>query len=391
VAVVGGGPAGLTAAYYLALMGHRVTIYEKRKYLGGMLRYGIPSYRLPRERLQWDIDAVLSTGNITVKLETDIGDAAAIHALGAQYHSLFLTIGAHTEKRLGIEGESLRGVMSAVELLRAIGDNAFPDFTGKRVAVIGGGNVAMDAARSAIRLGAAKVSLVYRRRQEDMTALPEEVYGAAAEGCDLVTLQAPLKIEGNASDEAVALWTEPQMIGPMENGRPKPVCAGKAPVRLPCDILILAIGQDIDSKAFAEYGVKTRRGAIAAGPDGSIEGMSHDPGMAGVFAGGDCVTGPATVIRAIEAGKVAASNIDRALGFSHTITCDMEIPAPPLGDKKPWGRVNMEERESSARKRDFDPVEAPMSCPEATGEAGRCLRCDKFGLGAFRGGRIRQW
>jgi NADPH-dependent glutamate synthase beta subunit-like oxidoreductase len=364
-------------------MGHDVTVYEKRRHPGGMLRYGIPSYRLPRASLQWDIDAILSTG-VQLKLEADVGGEIVIETLRDQYDAIFIAIGAHTEKKLGLAGEDLRGVMSAVQILRAAGDGETPVFKDKRVIVVGGGNVAMDAARTLVRLGAAKVSIVYRRRQEDMTASPDEVQAAVAEGCEIMPLQSPVKIEG-AGENVAALLTQPQIAGPVENGRPKPLDAELPENRIPCDILVLAVGQDIDAAPFEKQGVKTKRNLIQTQPDGGIEGMP------GVFAGGDCASGPATVIRAIAAGKAAAANIDRFLGFHHTISIDVAIPPPGSADKKKWGRVNPRERNSQERKTDFENVELGMSCEEARQEAGRCLRCDRCGYGTFRGGRNAQW
>ena len=175
-------------------MGHEVDVYEKRRQLGGMLRYGIPSYRFPREKLDQEINSILSLG-ITVHTEVDVGKDIQFEQLRGQYDSIYISIGAHTDKKTGIPGEESPGVVSAVEMLRAIGDNEMPDFTGKKIVVIGGGNVAMDVTRSAVRLGAEKVSCVYRRRQVDMTALPVEVEGAVAEGVELLTLMAPVRIE----------------------------------------------------------------------------------------------------------------------------------------------------------------------------------------------------
>ena len=169
-------------------MGHKVTIFEQRKQLGGMLRYGIPNYRFPRKKLDEEIDSILSTG-IEVKKNISVGKDISFDDITKEYDATYISIGAHADKKIGIEGEDAKsGITSAVEMLRAIGDGDMPDYTGKKVIVIGGGNVAMDVARSSIRLGASKVSIVYRRRKEDMTALEEEGAGAEAEGCDILEL-----------------------------------------------------------------------------------------------------------------------------------------------------------------------------------------------------------
>ena len=385
VAVVGGGPSGLSAAYYLSLMGHKVTVYEKRRQLGGMMRYGIPSYRFPREKLDGEIRSILSLG-IEVHTEVDIGGDLTLEQLRGQYDALYLSIGAHTDKKVGIEGEDAIGVMSAVDMLRHIGDNEMPDFTGMNVAVIGGGNVAMDVTRSAVRLGAQRVTCVYRRRQEDMTAQVEEVEGAIAEGAEILTLHAPLRVEVE-DGRATALWAQPQLIGEVDKaGRPRPNTASVEPVRIPEDIIIVAIGQGIESKGFEQAGIKIQRG-------GTLLAYSSTqlPELDGVFAGGDCVSGPATVVRAIAAGKAAADNIDDYLGFHHEIEADVEIPTPRCEDIRPRGRVDCREREASERKCDFDCMECSMTDEEVAQEAGRCLRCDHFGYGIFKGGRVEKW
>ena len=385
VAVVGGGPSGLSAAYYLSLMGHKVTVYEKRRQLGGMMRYGIPSYRFPREKLDGEIRSILSLG-IEVHTEVDIGGDLTLEQLRGQYDALYLSIGAHTDKKVGIEGEDAIGVMSAVDMLRHIGDNEMPDFTGMNVAVIGGGNVAMDVTRSAVRLGAQRVTCVYRRRQEDMTAQVEEVEGAIAEGAEVLTLHAPLRVEVE-DGRATALWAQPQLIGEVDKaGRPRPNTASVEPVRIPADIIIVAIGQGIESKGFEQAGIKIQRG-------GTLLAYSSTqlPELDGVFAGGDCVSGPATVVRAIAAGKAAADNIDDYLGFHHEFEADVEIPTPRCEDIRPRGRVDCREREASERKCDFDCMECSMTDEEVAQEAGRCLRCDHFGYGIFKGGRVEKW
>ena len=389
VAVVGGGPGGLSAAYYLALMGHKVTVYEKRRRLGGMLRYGIPSYRLPRELLDREIASILSLG-VEAVTGVDVGADVPLETLRAQFDSVYIAIGAHTDKKTGIPGEDCPGVMSAVELLRAVGDDELPDFTGKRVVVIGGGNVAMDVTRSAVRLGAASVSCVYRRRQTDMTALPEETEGAIAEGAELLTLMAPVRIEAGPDGRVAALWAKPQIPGLVRGGRPAPCAAEQAEVRIPADVIIVAIGQGIETNAFERAGIPIHRGAIEALSNSSIAGASGVL-ASGVFAGGDCVTGPASAIRAIAAGKVAAANIDEYLGFRHEITTDVVIPDPDLSNKPCRGRINTTEREAAERRGDFVCIERGLTEQGAREESGRCLRCDHFGYGVFKGGRHEKW
>jgi len=385
VAIVGGGPSGLTAAYYLALMGHKPTVFEQREQLGGMLRYGIPSYRLPRKRLEWDIEAILSAG-VEVKLNSGVADEKSIKGLIDKYDAVYVAIGAHNYKMIGIEGEESNGVYSAVDLLREIGDAHLPDYEGKRVAVVGGGNVAMDVARTAMRLGASHVDIVYRRRKVDMTALPEEIEGAIAEGCRLFELRTPLRIEADKDGNVKALIIKPQKVGEYDaSGRPKSYPAQKNEQVVPCDIIIGAIGQEIDFEVFEKAGVSVLWNKLNT--DASMRVI----GMDGVFAGGDSVTGPSSAINAIAQGKVAAANIDNYLGYNHEITCDVEIPDTDLEDKTPCGRSELTSRYPDERNRDFDGFENGLLLEEAIQEAGRCLRCDRNSLGAFRGGRKAKW
>ena len=385
VAVIGGGPGGLTAAYYLSLMGHKVTVYEQRPKLGGMLRYGIPDYRLPQDVLDRDIEYILTAG-IKVHTGVSIGKDLSMDTIQNSFDAVYLSIGAHADKKLGLEGEDAENVISAVALLRGIGEGDVPDFTGKRVCVIGGGNVSMDATRTAIRLGAESVTCVYRRRVEDMTALAEEIEEAMAEGCQILPLQAPARIETDESGKVSALWTKPQIIGPYGNdGRPKPVNADTKQFRIPCDYIIVAIGQAIVAQPFEAIGVTTDRGAIQADLTSSV------PGVDNLFAGGDAVSGPATVIRAVAAGKVAAANIDTYLGFDHKISCDVEIPPAHFTNMPPCGRVNLKSNCTPNCKGDFSLVVEGMSLEEARQESSRCLRCDHFGYGSFKGGRNTEW
>lgn len=385
VAIIGGGPSGLSCAYYLSLMGHSVTVYEGRKKLGGMLRYGIPSYRFPRELLDAEIDSILSTG-IEVHTNISVGEDITFSQLQTDYDCLYLSIGAHTDKKAGIPGENSENVLSAVEMLRAIGDDIMPDFTGKKIVVIGGGNVAMDVTRSSIRLGAEKVTCVYRRRQTDMTALPEEVEGAIGEGAEIMSLSAPVRIEADEEGKAIALWVQPQIIGEKDKeGRPRPNKASLPEERIPADIIVVAVGQGTEIQGFEQSSIPIQRGTFVAGLSSQVSDMDN------VFAGGDCVTGPATAIRAIAAGKVAAANIDEHLGFKHEIEVDLDIPTPRLNNRPPHGRINMTEREACQRKLDFEDIECGLTEEGALAEASRCLRCDHFGFGIFKGGRELKW
>ncbi len=385
VAIVGGGPSGLSCAYYLTLMGHKVTVYEEAKQLGGMLRYGIPNYRFPRHLLNAEIESILSLG-IEVHTGVTVGKDIWIEDLQKEYDCLYIAIGAHQDKKTGIPGEDSVNVMSAVEMLRDIGDDIMPDFSGKKVVVIGGGNVAMDVTRSSIRLGAEKVTCVYRRRVEDMTALPDEITGAMAEGAEIMTLAAPVRIEADEEGVAKALWVQPQIIGEVDKaGRPRPGNADLPEVRLEADIIVVAIGQGIEISGFDAAGVPIKRGTFVAGLSGQVGDMDN------VFAGGDCVTGPATAIRAIAAGKVAAANIDEHLGYRHEITVDVEIPSPKLNNRAPHGRINTTEREAGQRRCDFEDIECGLTQEGAVTEASRCLRCDHFGYGIFKGGRVEKW
>lgn len=385
VCIVGGGPSGLSAAYYLSIMGHDVTVYEQRKQLGGMLRYGIPAYRLPREYLNHEIEGMKKAGFKTFT-GVSIGKDKSLEELRREFDAVYVSIGAHTDRKLRIEGEDARGVISAVELLRAIGDDVYPDFSGMKIVVVGGGNVAMDVARSAVRLGAESVKVAYRRRKDDMTALPEEVEGAIADGCEIVELAAPVRVEKNPDGSCRGLIIQPQLAGPIRSRRPEPIPASRPEQLLEADRILVAVGQGIDYRNIAEaVGIPIERGRISALDTSRVANTD------GIFAGGDCVTGPATVIRAIAAGKVAAANIDEYLGFYHEIETDVVLPPVRFDDRIPMGRINMQERPAAERRRDFCLMECAMTEEEAHQESGRCLHCDHFGYGIFKGGREEKW
>ena len=323
-----------------------------------------------------------------MKLETGVGRGEgmiSMETLRSEYDAVFISIGAHDDKKLGISNEDAEGVISAVDMMGCIGDGVMPDFRGKKVCVIGGGNVAMDCTRSAIRCGAEKVSIVYRRRKVDMTALEEEINGALEEGAEMKDLHAPHSIEVDRNGRVIGLWTEPKQVGLVHNRRADVISNGQGPELIPCDVVIVAIGQTIETQYFEEEGIPIKRGVIDARDWTAVDNAT------GVFAGGDCVTGPKTAIRAIAAGKVAAANIDNYLGYYHTITVDVDIPDVSLRDHKYCGRINMTEKYALDRKDNFEPMENGMSQRDAMQEASRCLRCDHFGCGIFKGGRRNEW
>ncbi len=304
VAVIGGGPSGLTCAYFLALMGHRVTVFEERAQLGGMLRYGIPAYRFPRERLDEDIRGILNAGTITARCGEAVG-AHEMAEIADTYHAVYVSIGAQTGKSLRIDGVDAEGVVSAVDLLGAIGDGDYPDFTGKRVVVVGGGNVAMDAARTARRLGA-EVTVVYRRGREEMPARAEEVHHAEQEGIRFQLLTNPTRILGDEKGWVSGVECVRMELGePDASGRRRPTAVEGSEFVIDIDMLVIAVGSKTNpliAKTTPDLEV-TPRSLIVADDD---TGATSKPG---VFAGGDAVIGAATVILAMGAGKRAAAGI----------------------------------------------------------------------------------
>ena len=383
VAVIGGGPAGISCAYYLTLMGHKVKIFEQRAHLGGMLRYGIPNYRLPREQLDSEIQWILDCG-IDVELNHSV-DGDEMTRLRSEYDAVYLAIGAHADKKLGLPGEDAEGVMSAVQLLRDMGDNNPPDFKGLTVAVVGGGNVAMDVARTSVRLGAEKVIIAYRRRVADMTAQDEEIAGAEGRG---LRGHGPARAQGGRRRRERPRGRPQGRAADHRRPQARPSRAARGRGRRRRGAV-----RPRDRGNWPGHRLRYLRGAgrackwgrIVTDPDGAV------PGQDGLFSGGDCQSGPATVIRAINAGKVAAGNIDNYLGFNHKIELDVELPPVQFKGKISCARCEMREREASERINDFDIVENGLTDQEAHQEASRCLRCDHFGFGAFRGGRIEQW
>lgn len=387
VGIAGGGPAGLTAAYFLALMGHSVTVYDEHEKLGGMLRYGIPEYRLPKDRLDEDIRAILNAGDIEVKTNIRVGRDIDIETLRERHDAVFLGLGVQIGNRLPVENANCKNVIPAADFLQDVSRGEAPDLTGKKVVLIGGGNVAMDAARTAVRLGAATIH-VFTRSRDDYTALASEMESAMQEGVRFRTLQSFLYLEEDIDDpeNICAVWLQPQIVGEFdEKGMVTTEHSSVYPSRFKCDYLILGVGQHCDVEAFEEAGIPVDRGLILA-DEACLVGEPGDD-MDGIFAGGDCVTGPSTAIRAIAAGQVAAYNIDEYLGYHHKVACEVKAPSAMPNRCVPTGRAEIEERDPFERRKDFEHVEIPMTPEEVERESGRCLRCDHFGCGSMEGGR----
>ena len=382
IAVVGGGPSGLTAAYFLSLMGHEVEIFEEHEKLGGMLRYGIPEYRLPKARLDEDIKAILGAGDIRVHLGTKIGKDITFEELRKQHDAVYIGIGAQLGNRMPMENADAKNVVPAADFLQEVAHGRARDLTGKKVVLIGGGNVAMDAARTAVRLGAESIH-VFTRKRDDYTALADEIFGAVNEGVRFRTLLSFLNIEADEeTNEVRAIWLQPEIIAEYDhNGMMTTEHSSNYPYRFKCDLLILGVGQRSDTADLENEGVPVERGRIIADETCMVSGMD------GVFSGGDCVTGPSTAINAIAAGQVAAYNIDEYLGYHHKVSDDTVVPPAYPNPCVPTGRAEIETKDPFERKDNFEPVELGMTHEEAMREAGRCLRCDHYGCGVMKGGR----
>ncbi len=382
IAIVGGGPSGLTCAYFLSLMGHKAIVFEEHEKLGGMLRYGIPEYRLPKEKLDDDLETILKAGDIEIRYGTKVGRDIDFKELRSNFDAVYLGIGAQLGNRMPIENADLPNVIPAADFLQNVAKGQTMDLKGKRVVLIGGGNVAMDAARTAARLNAATIH-VFTRKRDDMTALSSEIRSAMQEGVRFRTLLSFLHIEADKETGlANAVWLQPQIVGPYDkNGMMTTEHSSAYPYRFKCDLLILGVGQRSDVAPFENAGLPVERGRILADETCQVKDME------GVFSGGDCVTGPSTAINAIAAGQVAAYNIDEYLGYHHKVECSVKIPGAMPNNCIPTGRAVIEERDPFERVTDFTHVEIPMTEEEGLREAGRCLRCDHFGCGSMVGGK----
>jgi formate dehydrogenase major subunit len=381
VAVVGGGPAGLTCAYYLRLEGHDVTIYEKLPELGGMLRYGIPEYRLPKKILDAEIKWITGLG-IEVKTGVTMGkdfDTKSLRKEG--YDAIFLGVGAHKASSIRLEGEDeTEGVYRGIDFLRELILKGIPELKGT-VAVIGGGNTAVDAARTALRCGAGKVKIVYRRSLKEMPAHHEEIEAAQEEGVEILFLNNPKAIvrEGNKLKAIECLKMKLEEAGPGE--RPKPVPIPGSEFILDCNYLVGAIGQQVDT-SFLEKDEECkleRWGTVI------VDGGTMETNIPGVFSGGDVVSGPFTAISAIAQGKRAALSMDHYLktgkaraaknkffSFKHKLS---ELAEHEFDHYGKIDRAKMPHLPMKQRVDTFEEVELGLKDKPAADETARCLEC----------------
>ena len=371
VAIVGSGPAGLTAAYYLArLCGHSVTVFEALPVPGGMMRVGIPDSRLPKDALDAEIDMVRDSG-VEIRTNTRVDSLDDLFTQG--YDAVFLALGAHCGMKMGVEGEDNPGVEDGACFLKgaSLGEDIK---SGDGVAVVGGGNVAIDSARTALRLGAKRVTIVYRRTRDEMPADHEEVEGALEEGIEIIFLAAPVKISQD-SNRLQLICNRMELGEPDASGRRRPVPIRGSEFSMGFDLIIAAIGQTPEVPK--QFGLELGRGNTI-----QVDSDTLSTDRQGVWAGGDVVTGPATVTEAMAAGKRAAITIDRYLGGSGDIS---EILAPPdeigpcLGTEEDFGRESRQNMPCLAvnrRTKIFEQVELGFSEEMAVKEAERCLKCD---------------
>ncbi len=374
VAIVGSGPAGLACAYYLRNLGYRVTIFEAHSDLGGMLRVGIPQYRLPREILNTEVQRLIQMG-IEIRSNTRVVSLDLLFDMG--YKALFVTIGAHQGLRMEIEGEDSPGVIDGATFLREVNLGLKPSL-GKRVAVVGGGNVAIDAARTALRLGVRKVSILYRRGREEMPADPAEVEQALEEGVEILFLAAPTRIKRENGRLRVTC-VRMELSEPDDSGRRRPVPIKKSKFNKNFDTLITAIGQAPQTPD--GFGVSKGRGSTI-----QVDPVTLNTNRVGVFAGGDAVSGPATVVQALEAGRLAAYRIDDYLQHRYPYA-NRETGEELAGELLPEtiemirkiGRLDPPTLSAETRMKDFKPIELVYDWEVAISEARRCLRC---GMGA---------
>jgi NADH-quinone oxidoreductase subunit F len=369
VAIIGAGPAGLTAAYFLALMGREVKVFEALDVVGGMLRVGVPEYRLPRQAIERDVQYIRRAG-VEIQTGRRIGSLQELRQAG--FDAVFVATGAHKSMRLGVTGEESEGVEDAIAFLRRVNLGEIHEMTGRAV-VIGGGNAAIDAARAALRLGAGPVTILYRRTRDEMPAIREEIEDAIHEGVDIRYLVAPIAILADGRVRGVRCQ-EMELGQADESGRRRPVPKPGAEQVFEAEHVIVAVGQEPElGFAAADGRLVVSKGKAVADP---VTGRAGE----GLFVGGDAVTGPATIVEAIAAGQRAAQAIDVFLGGKGELPRDEGFASPgkpPESESAEAARRRpIRARPPAKRCGNFEEVIQGYSLQAACAEARRCLRCD---------------
>jgi NADH-quinone oxidoreductase subunit F len=371
IAVVGAGPAGLTAAFYLALLGHDVTVYDSKPEAGGMLRFALPEYRLPKSVLSREISVIERMG-VKFIFNTRLGADLTVGELDDHFDAIFLAIGTWKESRVDQPGTELKGVYGALNFLEAMA--AGQDVAlGRRVAIIGGGNAAIDSARTALRKGA-DATVFYRRERKDMPAIEEETSAARDEGARFVFLAAPHRIIGDARGNVKAIETVATRLGAYDtSGRRKPVSTGQIQ-RFDCDSVILAVGEGVDVEFAKESGLVLKQAGTV-----EVNRFTLESSRPKFYAGGDVVTGASNVSGAMGYGKQAARNIDRQLMEGerwNSLFPEFEYEQAPPEEASPSRRHSGVPLAAATRVRSQDEVVTGLDHETAHDEACRCLRCD---------------
>ena len=373
IAVIGAGPAGLTAAGDLADKGFAVTVYEASPAAGGMLLWGIPAYRLPKEILAYEVELIRRKG-VRIVLNCRIGTGRTLEELRKENDALFISAGAHVSRKLGVPGEEKPGVAFGVEFLRQAGSDSKPR-VGRHVLVIGGGNVAVDVARTALRLGAKQVGMVALEKRDEMPAYQEEIAATLAEGIAIVNGWGPKRILGDGAVAGIELRECTRVFD--EKGRFSPAYNENNLKTIDADQIIVAIGQAVNPDLLQHCGLATGRGCFTADP------VTLETSVKGIFAGGENATGPGSVIQAVAAGKRAAESIERYLSgkdlrsdrFTDTLKPLPEEALPSTDDVEKQDRAEAAVWPALERINDFREIEAGFSLEEAVAEAERCLNC----------------
>ena len=371
IAVVGAGPAGLTAAFYLALLGHEVTVYDSKPEAGGMLRFALPEYRLPKGILAREISLIERMG-VKFVFNTTLGADLTFGELDDHYDSIFVSVGTWKESRVDQPGTELKGVYGALNFLEATaaGENVA---LGKRVAIIGGGNAAIDSARTALRKGA-EATVYYRRERKDMPAIEEETAAAKDEGARFVFLAAPHRIIGDAKGNVKAIEIVTTRLGAYDtSGRRKPVSTGEIQ-RFDCDSVILAVGEGVDAEFAKESGLTLKKSGTI-----EVNRFTLETNRAKFYAGGDVVSGASNVSGAMGYGKQAARNIDRQLMEAErwsSLFPEFEYGQEPPEEPSASRRHSGTHLPATLRARSQDEVVTGLDEDAAHDEACRCLRCD---------------